>query len=258
MSIKNLACAVALTALSLNAIAQDEKDDKAYSADVELGFIATSGNTESESLIGKANIKQNFTKWRNTYILETLYKNDTFEDEDTGEEESIRTAERLFISGQADRKLDDEYKAIFVYGSYEDDRFTGFEYQSVLAVGYTDRLFENANSSFDYAVGPGISFTKTEETDDEESISDESFIVRISLNYLYKFSEHAKFTQTLAADVAGESGANSQVKAESAITANLNSSLALKASFLANHNTEVLDGIEKTDTQTAVTLVYTF
>lgn len=256
MSVKKLAAAVTLATLSLNAFA--EGDELGIKADVELGFISTTGNTESESLIGKINVKQNLTGWRNTYILETLFKNDTITNEDTLDEESTRTAQRLFVSAQGDYKLDDKYKAVFIYGSYEDDRFSGFDYQGVIAAGFTDRLFENAKSHLNYAVGPGISFTKTDDVEGVEGETDESFIVRLSLEYLYQFNDNVKFTQTLGADIAGESDANTRVKAESALTANLNSSLALKASFLANHNTEVDDAVEKTDTQTAVTLVYTF
>jgi len=43
------------------------------------------------------------------------------------------------------------------------------------------------------------------------------------------------------------------------VSANINSALAMKVSLGANHNSHVSDeSIEKLDTETAVTLVYSF
>lgn len=81
-------------------------------------------------------------------------------------------------------------------------------------------------------------------------------MVRLSVNYEYDFSDSAKFTQTFASDLALESGANTRSKAESAVTASLNKSLAMKASYLVTHNSEVPGGRTSTDSQTALTLVY--
>lgn len=258
MNIIKAIAVTGLTSLSLAAVNASAEDSKPFAVDAELGIISTSGNTDSQSFIGKFNIKQELKKWRNEYIFESLYKRDTLEDETTGEEESETTAHKYFVSARGDLKLDDKYQAIFFYGSYEDDRFSGFEYQATLAVGYADRLFETTNSHFDYAVGPGIGFTETEDTDELEGESEESFIIRVSMAYQYQFSKNAKFTQTLSSDIAGENNRNTKTKAESAISANLNSSLALKASFLINHNSEVADDVDSTDTQTALTLVYSF
>lgn len=250
----------ALTAISMSTFAEEEKS---LSADLEFGLISTSGNTESNSLLGKLDIKQNLTKWRNQLVLQGLYKNDEISDSDTGETETETTAQKYFISAQSDLKLDDKHKGFFIYGSYEDDRFSGYEYQASLAVGFSDRLFETANSHLNYSVGPGVSFIKTESSIDDDGVfipseEEENFIIRLSANYLYQISPNAKFTQTFSTDFSPESDDNTQTKAESAITANLHSSLALKASFAVTNNSVVPDGIEKTDSQTAVTLVYNF
>lgn len=250
----------ALTAISMSTFAEEEKS---ISADLEFGFISTSGNTDSNSLLGKLGIKQNLTKWRNQFLIEGLYKNDESTDDDTGDTERETTAQKYFISAQSDLKLDDKHKGFFVYGSYEDDRFSGYEYQASIAIGFSDRLFETPNSHLNYSVGPGVAFTKTEDSIDDngvfiESEEEENFVIRLSADYLYQISPNAKFTQTFSTDYSPNSDDNTKTKAESAVTANLNSSLALKASFAITNNSVVLDGIEKTDSQTAVTLVYNF
>lgn len=252
------------SALATQALAQEPV--KPLAADTELGVLVTSGNTDSTALKAKLKLKHELTSWRNQYVLEGLYKEDQLEvtEGDATWQESQVTAEKYFASAQADYKLDNAHRALFIFGSYDDDRFSGYEFQAAIAVGYSDRLFQGANSFLDYSVGPGMSFSRTDEVrnaDGElvtDNIYDESAMVRVSALYQYDFSETAKFTQTFASDVAVESGANTKTKAESAITANINHSLALKASFTITHNSEVPEDKVSTDRQSAITLVYTF
>lgn len=234
-------------------------------AEAELGVLATSGNTDSSAYSARVDIKQDFANWRNNYIIEGLYKEDEIEFVVDGAsvEESQVTAERYFLSAQADYKLDEEHRGLFVFASYEEDRFSGYVFQSTLAAGYSDRLFKTPSSHLNYNIGPGYAFNRTNETFDDrgnfiDNKTEESAIVRLSAAYQYNFSRNAKFTQALAHDAALESGANSKSKSVSAITANLNDSFAMKASLTVTHNSEVPETRESTDTTTAVTLVYSF
>ena len=250
----------ALAALSVTAFAEEEKS---LTADFEFGLISTSGNTESDSLKSKFSIAQDLTNWRNQFLIEGLYKSDQVTDEDTGEETDQKTAQKFFVSAQSDRKLDSEHKGLFLYGSYEDDRFSGYEQQASVALGFSDRLFETTNSHLNYSVGPGIAYAKTEESLDSddnivESESTESVVLRVAVSYLYQISPTAKFTQTFSKDYTPDDEKNTKTKAESAVTANLNSSLALKAAFAVTNNSLVPNGIEETDTQTSITVVYSF
>lgn len=262
---KSISVAVlATSALAAQAFAQ--APEKPWAADAELGLLATSGNTDSTALKAKLNLKHELTRWRNQYVLEALYKEDQLEVEQGGEtwNESQVTAEKYFGSAQADYKLDSQHRALFVFGSYEEDHFSGYDYQASVAVGYSDRLFQGASSFLDYSVGPGMSFSRTDEvraadgTLVTDNITEESAMVRVSALYQYDFSETAKFTQTFASDIALESGANTKTKAESAVTANIYQALAMKLSFTITHNSEVPEDRVSSDRQTAVTLVYSF
>lgn len=68
-------------------------------------------------------------------------------------------------------------------------------------------------------------------------------------------SDTAKFTQTLSTEVGSD---NTKSSAESALTASISGNLSLKVSVAFDHNTNVADGLEKLDTETALTLVYNF
>lgn len=245
-----------LTLALVSAHGVAETADKSLTTDVELGFIATSGNTETTSIKGRVNVKQELEKFRNTYVAEAFYAEDEVTVDIDGEEttETQTTAEKYFISAQSDFKLDDEFKGIFLFGSYEQDEFSNFEYQATLAVGYSDRLFTRENSHLSYSIGPGVAFNEVRETGESNSIG----ILRVSGEYFLRLSENAKFTQKISSEIPYESGENRKTKSESALTANITQGLALKASFVVDHNSEVSEGVEKADTQTAVTLVYSF
>jgi putative salt-induced outer membrane protein len=264
---KKLAIASLLAVLPLGAwTAAAEEAPKPLATEAELGVLLTSGNTDSTAMKAKLDAKHDMVRWRNHFVLEGLYKEDEVDSERDGVEleESQTTAEKYFASAQADYKLDSEHSALFVFGSYDEDRFSGYDFQAAVAAGYSDRLFQGDSSFLDYSVGPGMSFNRTDEVFDDEglmvtdNLSEESAMVRIAANYQYDFSENGKFTQTFASDMALESGANTRTKAETAVTANLNQSLAIKASFVVTHNTEVPADRTGTDSLTALTLVYSF
>lgn len=217
------------------------------SMEVEFGVIATTGNTDSSALKGKATIKQDFRAWKNKYEMDTLYKRDRYE----GVSET--TAQKVFLSAQSDYKLSAENTSIFVFGSYTDDRFSGYDYQNTIAIGYSRRLFSHPNAFLDYNIGPGYSFNRTDEGNKEDSI-----IVHLEAEYECRFSSEVKFTQTLGSDLALEGHKNTLSKSETAISAKLRDNLSMKAAYSITHNSVVLDSRERTDSTTSMTLAYSF
>ncbi len=242
-----------------------QPSDQPLAIEAQLGVLLTSGNTDSSSLKAKLDVKQELARWRNRYILEALYKEDDVLVEVGGEtiRESQVSAEKYFASTQADYKLNNENRGFFVFGSYEVDQFSGYEYQAALAAGYSDRLFQTPRAYFDYSIGPGMSFTRTEAIFDNagnlvsDEVSDESAMLRVSALYEFAFNDNTKFTQTFSSDIALESEANTKTRSESALTATLTESFAMKAALTISHNTEVPEDRVSRDTQTSITLVYT-
>lgn len=255
-----------LSALALSAAVQADESTKSTSVDAEFGAILTSGNTESTALKGKVDTKQEFEKWRTNYIIEALYKEDQVELEDENGDsykDNQKTAEKYFASAQGDYKLDAEHRGLFIFASYDVDKFSGYDYQATAALGYSDRLYKSDRSLLTYSVGPGYSVAQEEDTQDEEGNfikgeTLESVIVRLAATYKYKFSENAKFTQVISSDYAPDSEKNTKTRSETAITTKINNDFALKASYIITHNSTVPEDKENTDTQTALTLVYSF
>lgn len=123
--------------LTGNAFAQEEV--KPFTMDGELGFIATSGNTETTSLNAKLSAHQELEQWSNDFLFEGLYKKDDVAiDDETSESQT--TAQKYFLSGQGNYKLANPDHRLFLFGSYEDDRFSSFNYQSTLAAGWSQKV----------------------------------------------------------------------------------------------------------------------
>jgi putative salt-induced outer membrane protein len=213
--------------------------DTAWKGNVEIGYVMTSGNTETESLNAKAKAETEREKWRHTINLEALNSSD----------QSVTTAERYFISGQSDYKMG---KKNFFYAlvSYEDDRFSGYDYRVTESIGYGRRVIGEPNLTLDLEIGPGARQSKLEtgKTEDE-------FLGRGAAKLAWKISETSKFTEDFTTEV-GEDV--TVTKSVTGLSAKVNSSLATKLTYTIKNTSDVPPGIEKTDTEVAVTLVYGF
>lgn len=222
---------------------------KPFSMKGEFGLIATTGNTETMAFKGSLSAHQELTDWSNDYKFEALYKNETKEDDD-GNEETDVSAEKYFGSGQANYKLQNPDHRLFGFASYEKDRFSSYNYQSTLAIGWNQRLWEDDQSMFEYSIGPGYSFAETSDGESRDSP-----ILRTSLDYRYQFNDTASFEQSISTEFGSY---NTKTKSETAFVARITDPLAVKLSLTLDHNSKVDEGDDELDTQTVVSLSYIF
>lgn len=86
--------------------------------------------------------------------------------------------------------------------------------------------------------------------------SDEDEVVfRGALFYNHAFSETASFHQDVVV-ISGSS--NTGIDSKTALRATIAGDFAVEAAYIVKHNTDVLPGTDKTDTTTALSLVYGF
>lgn len=227
--------------------------EQSFSMSGELGILFNSGNTQASSVLGSLKADQDLTHWNNRYIANILYKKNKQQIDDN--EVSQTSAQRVFLSAQMDYKLPQANNRLFMYGEYEDSRFSGFRYQAAFAAGWTSALWADEKSEFKYSIGPGYAVSEQEAAAEQDGATDSGVIVRAAMEYKRKFSDTATFTQFVSTE-ADQDYAKS--KAETALTAKINGSLAMKLSFTLDHNSAVEDETAQLDTKTAVTLVYQF
>jgi putative salt-induced outer membrane protein len=210
-----------------------------WSGKVALGYLATSGNTDSSSLNSAFAVAYTTGRW--THALDAAAINTT-EDDQT-------IAEAYAVGWKTEFNMTDKD---FLFGrvNWRKDRFSGYDQQLSQSIGYGRRLIDTGVHFLNAEIGAGA-----RQSELSDGTTEDDFIVRGGLNYRWQFSEQAQFTQ----DFATESGPqNTYIQSVTAIKARLIGALALVVSYTVKNNSEVPVGNEKTDTFTALSLEYGF
>jgi len=250
-----VAAAMGLTLASSAAVAVEPTEKSAISSSAELGMLFKTGNTKSIDFKGGYDFKYEKDLWRSTLAFDILVKKADQEQAD-GSDEFETTDRKWTIVSKTNYILNKSNKS-YVYSdvSYEDNSITGnFDNQSSFSLGLGREWYKSETSSFFADLGPGYKRDVIRETSEVNS----SFIIQAQALYLKEINEHVEFKQSVSAKYAPKSGENSVFNAESSLTTKLIETLQLKVSLKLDYNTEVDDDIKKLDTQTAITLVYSF
>lgn len=218
-------------------LAQDE--DGPWEGKVGVGYLATSGNSDNTSLNAVFSLSRNLDSWHHHFGAQAI----------GNVSNSVTTAERYQASFKS--KYDfTEHDYLFGLVSWEKDRFSGYEQQLSETIGYGRRILNSETQILNLEIGLGA-----KQSDLSDGSSESGMIGRAGLDYLWKFSESAEFSQLLAV----ESGSgNTYIESVSAVTARLLQSLALSFSYTVKNNSDVPIGRDKTDTFTAINLEYGF
>ena len=226
-----------LAFFSLSASAQQESS---VATQLELGAIFTSGNTENENIKYKV-----IVDWDQSENWDYQFTSDGFRSSQDG----ISNGQRLYHTGSTNYTLNPDS---YIQGriAYENDKFSGFESQSDITVSYGRNMLQSrANMTLGLTAGMGVRRSETEF--DTESVA----IARLAANYNWSLSESSNFIQ----DFSIESGSDSSIyRSETGIQADILENLSLKFSVKVKHQTDVPINREKTDTETAITLVLNF
>ena len=165
-------------------------------------------------------------------------------------ETGVTTAQRVHASAQSNVDLRPRTYG-FGFAEYDDDRFSGFKFESSFGTGLGYRLLDTPKVAFSVEAGPGYRFSEVKETGAHE---DELF-ARIVANFRYEISENARFTnETLVTYDAVRTKAENTV----AVTSKLIGNLSGRVSFNVRYNSNPPVAIKSTDTLTKLSLVYGF
>ena len=249
--------ATGLMVCSAASMAEEEKKSP-WKSSAELGYVNVSGNTNTETVKAVFDLSYEVDKWLHKVHADALSaKSETTDDSVIpAVTKDERTAAKWLLSGQSNYKFTDvDY--FFGLASYEEDRFSGFQYQAKVGIGYGRRVIHTENHELKLEVGPGYRTYKLDQppapAPGEES--QDEMLVRANAGYVWTISKTSKFTE----DFTYESGQDQdEWKSVTALTANINSTLAMKISHLVKYLDSVPAGTENYDRETAVTLVFTF
>jgi len=223
--------------------------DGGWFTSAELGAINTSGNTSGTSVTGKIDARHETSQWSHEFIASGYFKEDEYENEE-GELQRTRSAERWATSAKASFKLLGDGRRAFILGSHVNDKFGAYVRYSSLSVGYGSRWYTAPDKTLDVEIGPGY-FNGKRETDEEE----DGLTVRGAAQFRWQVSPSAFFAQTLAVE---KGTSNTHSVAETSLSTKINGSMQMKAGFSVRNDSSVPEDKKNTDTQTSLTMVYSF
>lgn len=220
--------------------------------DIELGFLVTSGNTDSFAIRINSELVHDLEYFRNRYQLQSLVQKNTVLNSETQQKQQLTTASRYSVTGQSNYKLVKGRESVFGRGAYAHDKFGAFREQASLVVGYGNRIYEKQTNYLDLESGPGFA-TQTSAAGNSKT----GLIWYLAANLDYKLFNNSSFRQTLEGHLAIGS-ANSVWLSRSSLTATIIDKLSMRFNFVFKHNSRPEGELAKTDTETSVSLVYTF
>ena len=173
-----------LLAFAAPLFAQEEEaaeEESPWSGNVKLGYLATSGNTESSSLNSGFEINYTLELWEHQARAAAIYST----------ESSVTTAEAYDFGWKSARNLSDHD---FLFGrlDWRKDRFGGITEQFSQSLGYGRRLVDKEKHQLNAELGIGARQSDLADGTDE---SDTIYTGR--LTYAWQISETANFGQSL-------------------------------------------------------------
>ncbi|MGC4027243.1 MAG: DUF481 domain-containing protein [Steroidobacteraceae bacterium] len=219
-----------------------------WSGKGEAGIAIASGNTDAKSGNAKLLIGKKVEAWEHSVGFAGNYVAD-----DTG-----TTAQRFELFGQTHYQFNPRD---FWFGGarYEDDRFSGFEYQAILSTGVGRKFIDTDSVKFTGQIGVGYKVLETRDTIDPDTLlfipgeRETAAVLTGGFDYSNKWTETTTFFDKFGFEAAS---ANTFLQNEIGIAVKMMDHLALAVAFAVRHNTDPPEGFKKTDTLTTVNLVY--
>ena len=228
-----------------SAFAQDEEEERVegWEGTGELGFVSTTGNTESVALNAKLNFVLTRERWRHRFSGTAMATS----------EDGVTDNERYTMEVQSDRKLS-EKSWLFGAFRWDADKFGSYDPQMSLTAGYGRHLMKSEKHELKGEIGAG--YKKLEERVSGDSASEA--IARFLLDDSWQVFKTTLWTNRLLVEAGS---INTFTQFNSGLAVSMTEKFAVKLGYEVRHNTDVPDDIEdseNTDTITSVNLVYNF
>lgn len=229
----------ALVLLAGGASAQAPANNDPIEGKASLGYISTSGNTDSSTLNAAFNLVWTRMVWSHEFDV-TAVKADNA---------GLTTAE-AYTGGYVARRELGERSYLFGALSWERDEFSSYDEQLSETVGYGRHLVATDRHALNGEIGVGARQATL-----RNGVEEDDSIARGVLDYTWTISETTSFAQNLNV----ESGSsNTRSESISELRAAIIGDIALVLSYRIRHNSDVLPGTESTDRFTAISLEYAF
>jgi putative salt-induced outer membrane protein len=217
----------------------------------QAGFVMARGNTETETANAKFEIGYEVEQWKHNFDSSLLY----------GRSSEITTGERWDARWQTNHKVSDRF---YWFGSlrYEDDRYSGFDYQGTASAGLGRAFIESDSTKLSGQLGVGARRLRPEELIRNELLEvidripgeiQDDIVGNATIKFEHAFNESTKILNALIAETGT---ANTLTQNELAIQVQMSRVFALSVGLKVRHNSDPPPELDTTDTLTTLNLVY--
>lgn len=206
----------------------------------ELGVVLARGNSETDTVNAKVEAARESDLWKHGFGLAAL----------RATSDGDRTAERYGGFWQTDYKFSPR---TYAFGGlrYEDDRFSGFDYQASATAGIGHKFIDTDRTKLSGQAGVGYRRLKnavTGQTDGDVIFGGEA-------KYEHALTETTKIIDKLVVEAGSD---NTFVANDLSLEVKINAAFALSAAVGVRYNSDPPLGRKSTDTLTTVNLVYSY
>ncbi|MCJ2181719.1 DUF481 domain-containing protein [Novosphingobium sp. 1949] len=210
-----------------------------WTGEVDLGGYRNTGNTNNFGVTGSLKLVRTGIKWEHTITATANYQ----------ETDHEITTNKYLIGYQPRYTLHEGY---FVYGraQYEKDPISGYYNRYTASGGLGRRLIKNDRMTLSVEIGPAL-----RQVDYVDDPNQTTWSVLTSTDFSWKVNDMMKVTETASAYVGTDNGTFTSL---TALEASMTKKLKLKLSYSFEHETNPASDTLKTDTISALSLVYGF
>jgi len=214
-----------------------QADESAWQQNIELGFVKTGGNTQTQTLNTKAKIIHEDKIWRTQAEGSALKSSD----------QRQNTGEKYALSLQQDWKFS-ERSYMFARAAFVADRFANIRSRYSENIGYGRILNDDDSVKWTADVGVGLRQTQW-----VSLLRSQDTTLRVSTDAHWTVNEQVQLSQMLVTE-GGQSGFVS--RSETSLQQKVSEDLSSKMTFSVDHTSKVAAGIQKVNTEFSVTLVW--
>ena len=214
-------------------------EESPWSGSASLGYLSTSGNTNTTSYNTAFKISYAKNKWTHAFDAAA-----------NGSDESDTVTAEAYQTGWKTTYDFSEHNYLFGLVDWRKDRFSGVSEQLSESIGYGRRIIDTPAHLLNAGIGSGH-----RSSDLRDNTSESGVIARLGLDYKWTFSETSNFEQNIGVEAGSD---NTYIESVSAVRAKLLGDFAIVLSYTVRHNTDVPVGSEKTDKITAISLELAF
>ena len=240
---------LAFTVVATAALLSSGEARADWSGKGEAGVVIANGNTDAKNANAKLELATERDAWKHAFGLRAIYAS----------ADDVATGQRWEAFEQSDYSFTPR-SFWFAAGRYENDRFSGFEYQATLSSGLGHHFIDNERTKLVGTAGVGYKIFETRDTYDDTGTvllalgdTGKEVVFRGSVDFSHALTDTTKLLNKLLVESGGE---NSSVQNDLGLQVRISDVLALAVAYSVRYNSDPPLGFTSTDTVTTLNLVY--